>query len=285
MGYGRIYENIYEDERQDIYTLAIYPRLCSMCYGDNDCCWPSLNTLCENLHIGKPRLIKGIKHLEETGWLYVERSKDSTKGNKSNKYYPLIIDTNTCKKTTLNGKVVSQSNQGSNPQKLGVVTSDDQGSNPRKLGVVTHDYPNNINKIIETNNRNRITENNSCCNKKKADKKCDNTTAISIISHLNNITGLQYRVTQSVNKQIEMLLANGYSVNEIEEVINHKAKRFKDIDKLYLTKPSLFFNFERFEEYAQEVINEIIQEEQELERSHVVSMITDPDFVRSLNHG
>lgn len=111
MGYGIIHGDIFDDEKVSVYGKALYSKLCSMCYGDNDCCWPSITTLKNAISASKDSVLKAIKNLEETEWIVVERNSDEAKGNKPNRYYPLIMDSDK-NKTTLTGQVVCHNDKG-----------------------------------------------------------------------------------------------------------------------------------------------------------------------------
>lgn len=63
------------------YDLAVYMHLKRYANNTTKKCWPSLNRLKEECKVGKDRLIKSLKSLEDNGFIKVEKSQ-----NKNNIY-------------------------------------------------------------------------------------------------------------------------------------------------------------------------------------------------------
>jgi hypothetical protein len=89
-GYGIVQREIMTDEKVDVFGKAIYSLLVSYA-GEKQSCYPSLKTICENLKISKPTVIKGIKQLIERGFLVADKRKTKLGEHEANIYFPMYI--------------------------------------------------------------------------------------------------------------------------------------------------------------------------------------------------
>lgn len=74
----------------DVYSKSVYCLLVSYA-GAQDACFPSLNTMCKDLKISKPKLIESIKVLIEWKLIIADRRKTKLGEFTSNIYYPMQI--------------------------------------------------------------------------------------------------------------------------------------------------------------------------------------------------
>lgn len=109
-GYGMLQRDVMT-MKISVYSKAVYGLLISYA-GAKDVCYPSLNTISEDLNISKPTVIKAIKELQEVDLVLVTKTKKTNKDFDNNIYEPLYI---------LGGGVVKEVYQGSKGDLLGVV--------------------------------------------------------------------------------------------------------------------------------------------------------------------
>ena len=100
-------------------------------------------------------------------------------------------------------------------------------------------------------NKNKNTNKDKDTNKNKKSVKTDASSLPSfLIGYLNERAGTNYNVTKSVRHQIEGLLADGYSPDQMRTVIDRKCDEWLTDEKMrtYL-RPSTLFG-EKFSEYV-----------------------------------
>ncbi len=107
-GYGTIQRDIMT-MNINVYSKAVYCLLISYA-GDKLTCYPSLKTICTDLDISKPTVIKAIKELISVGLLVADKKKTSLGEHENNIYYPMYImdehvvnDVNNPEKQVYNG--------------------------------------------------------------------------------------------------------------------------------------------------------------------------------------
>lgn len=114
-GYGSVQRDIMTDSRIDVYSKAVYGLLVSYA-GEKVSCYPSLKTICENLKISKPTVIKSIKQLIGVGFLVADKRKTKLGEHEKNIYYPMyIMDENVVKDVDNVVKDIYQGSKGDLP--------------------------------------------------------------------------------------------------------------------------------------------------------------------------
>jgi hypothetical protein len=88
-GYG-IVQRAVMTANIDIYSKAVYCLLVSYA-GENISCFPSLSTMCNDLKISKPTLIKSLKELIANKLIVADKRKTKMGDFTSNIYYPMQI--------------------------------------------------------------------------------------------------------------------------------------------------------------------------------------------------
>ena len=83
-----------------------------------------------------------------------------------------------------------------------------------------------------------------------------NNDEITIIDHLNLVTGFHYRVTNTeTRKLIRARLKEKFTVEDFKKVHIEKARQWlKDIDRRRYLRPATLYNASHFEGYLQEYI-------------------------------
>ncbi|MGI8363177.1 DnaD domain protein [Bacillus cereus] len=100
----------------DVYEFKTYAVIVRHANRDTQSAFPSLTTLAEKVGCGRKKIVQCIKSLEEKGYIQKVNRKDGQGNNLSNIYYVLPTPSVSEK------LVVSEGNQGSVPEKLGVVS-------------------------------------------------------------------------------------------------------------------------------------------------------------------
>lgn len=100
----------------DVYEFKAYAVIVRHANRDTQSAFPSLTTLTEKVGCGRKKIVQCIKALEEKGYIQKVNRKDEQGNNLSNIYYVLPTPSVSEK------LVVSERNQGSIPEKLGVVS-------------------------------------------------------------------------------------------------------------------------------------------------------------------
>ncbi|MCU5058942.1 DnaD domain protein [Bacillus cereus] len=100
----------------DVYEFKAYAVIVRHANRDTQSAFPSLTTLTEKVGCGRKKIVQCIKSLEEKGYIQKVNRKDDQGNNLSNIYYVLPTPSVSQK------LVVSEGNQGSVPEKLGVVS-------------------------------------------------------------------------------------------------------------------------------------------------------------------
>jgi hypothetical protein len=78
----KLYSKIIRDERISHGAFRAWHLFRDMT-GKNECCWPSLKTICRELHCGRAALLGWIKELKSAGYIKVEKRELK----RSNRYF------------------------------------------------------------------------------------------------------------------------------------------------------------------------------------------------------
>ncbi|PGZ66466.1 DnaD domain protein [Bacillus cereus] len=122
----------------DVYEFKAYAVIIRHANRDTQSAFPSLTTLTEKVGCGRKKIVQCIKSLEEKGYIQKVNRKDEQGNNLSNIYYVLPTPSVSRK------LVVSERNQGSVPEKLGVVSE----------GNTNNTNLNNTNLTINSSSKN-----------------------------------------------------------------------------------------------------------------------------------
>ena len=124
-GYGIIQREIMRSD-VSVYSKAVYCLLVSYA-GEKESCFPSLKTMCDDLQISKPTVIKSLKELIKIGFLVADRTRTVMGDFANNVYYPMYI--------LQNDMVVNKVDNGEQLQLLPVVNEVDTKNNSLKKGL------------------------------------------------------------------------------------------------------------------------------------------------------
>lgn len=115
-GFFMIENDAIDNCNLDVYEFKAYTVIVRHANRDTQSAFPSLATLTEKVGCGRKKIVQCIKSLEEKGYIQKVNRKDDQGNNLSNIYYVLPTPSVSQK------LVVSEGNQGSIPEKLGVVS-------------------------------------------------------------------------------------------------------------------------------------------------------------------
>lgn len=84
--------------------------------------------------------------------------------------------------------------------------------------------------------------------KKKATTLVIEASTKAAIDHLNTLTGHRYRVTTEAKRLIARILADGYTVEDIQLVVTHKTRDWLHGPMAQYLRPSTLFMLSKFDE-------------------------------------
>lgn len=124
-GYGMVQRDIMVSPNVSVFSKAVYALLVSYA-GENSTCYPSINTMCKNLQLSKPTLIKAITELKKENLVLVQKTitKNGDYGN--NVYEPLYL---------IEEEVVNDIDYGGQGDLLGVVKDVDPKNNSLRNNI------------------------------------------------------------------------------------------------------------------------------------------------------
>lgn len=187
-----------------IFSKGVYCLLASYT-GDKNSCYPSLNTIVENLRISKSSVLKAISELEKNDLLLVKRRTKNSKQNMVNEYIPLMLfDEVEHEKGSACGRPPSACDRP------GVVREADRKNNSIK---------NNIEES-NINSKTRVKETRS----PSFEDKCN-----FFIELFNETKGTKekpsrFKLNKKVRSSLKEALDNGYASKDIKKAIENCKK-------------------------------------------------------------
>ena len=225
-----MYQQIMRDPDLPGGSKLIYAYLSAFA-GNNEECYPSVETIRKELGMTKTTMYKYMDILVEYG---VVEKKQTYAGNLKSKVIYRITH-----EITKNVRVPKNSETGKN---VSLVSE--------KIGI--RDYGNSIQSERNSNN----TNNNNIKNKKNKYIVEQNSTGYpfkEIIEYLNNRSGKNYRyTTKATQTHIRARFEEGFSLEDFKRVIDWKTSEWLGNDKMdrYLRPETLFGT--KFESYLNE---------------------------------
>lgn len=138
-GYGTIQRDVMT-MKINIYSKAVYCHLVSYA-GEKVRCYPSLKTICSDLDISKPTVIKAIKELISVGLLVADKKKTALGEHENNVYYPMyIMDENVVNEIDNPDKQIYNCSKSDLPP---VVNDVDTKINSSKINIEDNNVNNN----------------------------------------------------------------------------------------------------------------------------------------------
>ncbi|TKU40669.1 GntR family transcriptional regulator [Citrobacter sp. wls716] len=225
-------------------SVAIMARLADFS-SDEGVCWPSIETIARQLGAGPSTIRTAIAKLEKDGWLTRTQRRNGNR-NASNVYrlnvdklqaaaFSQLSDSDTSKSDA--SKSDASKNDPSKSGKNGGFDLSESGGDPS----------------VKSTQDPQVTSKPSCPVAAQPDPEVVITDqAILVLTHLNQISGSRYQKSKTSLENIRARLREGYSVADLQLVIDLKHEHWHENDEQYqYMRPETLFGPKKFESYLQ----------------------------------
>ncbi|EBJ8402139.1 conserved phage C-terminal domain-containing protein [Salmonella enterica] len=225
-------------------SVAIMARLADFS-NDEGVCWPSIETISRQLGAGVSTVRTAIAKLEADGWLSRKARRQGNR-NASNVYqlnvaklqaaaFAQLSDSDTSKSDA--SKFDSSKTDPSKSVKNGGFDPSESGGDPS----------------VKSKQDPQVTSKPSCPVAAQPDPEVVITDqAILVLTHLNQISGSRYQKSKTSLENIRARLREGYSVADLQLVIDLKHEHWHENDEQYqYMRPETLFGPKKFESYLQ----------------------------------
>ncbi|EMG5652274.1 conserved phage C-terminal domain-containing protein [Citrobacter freundii] len=225
-------------------SVAIMARLADFS-SDEGVCWPSIETIARQLGAGPSTIRTAIAKLEKDGWLTRTQRRNGNR-NASNVYRLNVAKLQAVAFSQLSDSDTSKSDASkfdtskSDPSKSGK----NGGFDPSESGG---------DPSVKSTQDPQVTSKPSCPVAAQPDPEVVITDqAILVLSHLNQISGSRYQKSKTSLENIRARLREGYSVADLQLVIDLKHEHWHENDEQYqYMRPETLFGPKKFESYLQ----------------------------------
>ena len=225
-------------------SVAIMARLADFS-SDEGVCWPSIETIARQLGAGPSTIRTAIAKLEKDGWLTRTQRRNGNR-NASNVYrlnvaklqaaaFSQLSDSDTSKSDA--SKFDASKTDPSKSVKNGGFDPSESGGDPS----------------VKSTQDPQVTSKPSCPVAAQPDPEVVITDqAILVLTHLNQISGSRYQKSKTSLENIRARLRDGYSVADLQLVIDLKHEHWHENDEQYqYMRPETLFGPRKFESYLQ----------------------------------
>ncbi len=225
-------------------SVAIMARLADFS-SDEGVCWPSIETIARQLGAGPSTIRTAIAKLEKDGWLTRTQRRNGNR-NASNVYrlnvaklqaaaFSQLPDSDTSKSDA--SKFDASKTDPSKSGKNGGFDPSESGGDPS----------------VKSKQDPQVTSKPSCPVAAQPDPEVVITDqAILVLTHLNQISGSRYQKSKTSLENIRARLREGYSVADLQLVIDLKHEHWHENDEQYqYMRPETLFGPKKFESYLQ----------------------------------
>lgn len=225
-------------------SVAIMARLADFS-SDEGVCWPSIETIARQLGAGPSTIRTAIAKLEKDGWLTRTQRRNGNR-NASNVYRLNVAKLQTAAFSQLSDSDTSKSDASkfdaskTDPSKSGK----NGGFDPSESGG---------DPSVKSKQDPQVTSKPSCPVAAQPDPEVVITDqAILVLTHLNQISGSRYQKSKTSLENIRARLREGYSVADLQLVIDLKHEHWHENDEQYqYMRPETLFGPKKFESYLQ----------------------------------
>ncbi|ECZ6535791.1 GntR family transcriptional regulator [Salmonella enterica] len=225
-------------------SVAIMARLADFS-SDEGVCWPSIETIARQLGAGPSTIRTAIAKLEKDGWLTRTQRRNGNR-NASNVYRLNVAKLQASAFSPLSDSDTSKSDASNfdasktDPSKSGK----NSGFDPSESGG---------DPSVKSTQDPQVTSKPSCPVAAQPDPEVVITDqAILVLSHLNQISGSRYQKSKTSLENIRARLREGYSVADLQLVIDLKHEHWHENDEQYqYMRPETLFGPKKFESYLQ----------------------------------
>ncbi|HGY2939298.1 conserved phage C-terminal domain-containing protein [Citrobacter sp. Cf128] len=225
-------------------SVAIMARLADFS-SDEGVCWPSIETIARQLGAGPSTIRTAIAKLEKDGWLTRTQRRNGNR-NASNVYRLNVAKLQAAAFSQLSDSDTSKSDASNfdasktDPSKSGK----NGGFDPSESGG---------DPSVKSKQDPQVTSKLSCPVAAQPDPEVVITDqAILVLTHLNQISGSRYQKSKTSLENIRARLREGYSVADLQLVIDLKHEHWHENDEQYqYMRPETLFGPKKFESYLQ----------------------------------
>lgn len=225
-------------------SVAIMARLADFS-NDEGVCWPSIETISRQLGAGVSTVRTAIAKLEADGWLSRKARRQGNR-NASNVYQLNVAKLQAAEFAHLSDP---------DPSKSDPSESDASKSDPSKSGKNGGFDPSESggDPSVKSKQDPQVTSKPSCPVAAQPDPEVVITDqAILVLTHLNQISGSRYQKSKTSLENIRARLREGYSVTDLQLVIDLKHEHWHENDEQYqYMRPETLFGPKKFESYLQ----------------------------------
>ncbi|MDU1184441.1 MAG: conserved phage C-terminal domain-containing protein [Citrobacter sp.] len=225
-------------------SVAIMARLADFS-SDEGVCWPSIETIARQLGAGTSTIRTAIAKLEKDGWLTRTQRRNGNR-NASNVYRLNVAK--------LQAAAFSQLSD-SDASKPDASNFDTSKTDPSKSGKNGGFDPSESggDPSVKSKQDPQVTSKPSCPVAAQPDPEVVITDqAILVLTHLNQISGSRYQKSKTSLENIRARLREGYSVADLQLVIDLKHEHWHENDEQYqYMRPETLFGPKKFESYLQ----------------------------------
>lgn len=225
-------------------SVAIMARLADFS-SDEGVCWPSIETIARQLGAGLSTIRTAIAKLEKDGWLTRTQRRNGNR-NASNVYRLNVAKLQAAAFSQLSNSDTSKSDaskfdasktDSSKSGKNGGFDPSESGGDPS----------------VKSTQDPQVTSKPSCPVAAQPDPEVVITDqAILVLTHLNQISGSRYQKSKTSLENIRARLREGYSVADLQLVIDLKHEHWHENDEQYqYMRPETLFGPKKFESYLQ----------------------------------
>ncbi|ECC1665813.1 GntR family transcriptional regulator [Salmonella enterica subsp. diarizonae] len=230
-------------------SVAIMARLADFS-NDEGVCWPSIETISRQLGAGVSTVRTAIAKLEADGWLSRKARRQGNR-NASNVYQLNVAKLQAAAFAHLSDPDPSKSD----PSESDSSESDASKSDPSKSGKNGGFDPSEsgVDPSVKSKQDPQVTSKPSCPVAAQPDPEVVITDqAILVLTHLNQISGSRYQKSKTSLENIRARLREGYSVADLQLVIDLKHEHWHENDDQYqYMRPETLFGPKKFESYLQ----------------------------------
>jgi uncharacterized phage protein (TIGR02220 family) len=223
-------------------SVAIMARLADFS-SDEGVCWPSIETIARQLGAGVSTVRTAIAKLETDGWL-TRKARRQGNRNASNVYHLNVKKLQAAAFSHLSESDASKSDASkfdgsksapSDSSKSGGFDPAESGGDPS----------------VKSKPEPQVTTKTPCPVAGQPDPEVEITDqAIVVLTHLNLISGSRYQKSKTSLENIRARLREGYSVADLQLVIDLKHEHWTGNDEQYqYMRPETLFGPKKFEGY------------------------------------
>ncbi|HAH9737835.1 TPA: GntR family transcriptional regulator [Escherichia coli] len=230
-------------------SVAIMARLADFS-SDEGVSWPSIGTIARQIGAGESTVRTALAQLEKDGWLSRKQRRNGNR-NASNVYQLNVVKLREAAFSHLSESDASKSDPSksdaskSDPSKFEASKSSKKGGfDPSESGG---------DPSVKSKQDPQVTSKPSCPVAGQPDPEVVITDqAILVLSHLNQISGSRYQKSKTSLENIRARLRDGYSVADLQLVIDLKHEHWHENDEQYqYMRPETLFGPRKFESYLQ----------------------------------